>query len=309
MSVKKFAKQRQTTIRFSVAVLVLSLFNVACSNGGTRAIDLDGQNTTGDESEATLTAEQLLHRSTEEMELTWQAALVRVPSSDGSVIDTTVNELASGEVVPDQTYPVVIYLHGCNGFWSGTYFRINWLAQNGFVVIAPLSFARSFYPQSCDPSTNTGGFYRSTGIMRQYDAGYAINKVREFAWADKDNLILAGFSEGGIATANYANSENPEGYLKARIIEGWPCKTGWLEYQGIKAPASQAVLALVADEDPWYRPSYHQGDCGEFMNSNNGSLSFVVDYEPLRFEHALWGQAEIQEIVRTFLQEQLIRIK
>jgi len=63
----------------------------------------------------------------------------------------------------------------------------------------------------------------------------------------------------------------------------------------------------VADRDPWYQSSFHQGDCGKFMNLNNGSLSFVVDYEPLRNRHELWEDPAIQEIIRTFLLDQLER--
>ena len=210
-------------------------------------------------------------------------------------------------MVPDRTYPVVIWMHGCNGFWDGTSFRLNWLAQNGFVVIAPLSLARSFYPASCNVESHESGLYRPTLKMRQYDAGYAIEKVRGFAWADTDNLIIAGLSEGAAVVTTYANKDNPEGYIKARIAESWGCHSGWSEFQGLNAPDSEAVLTLVADRDPWYRSPFQQGDCGEFMNLNNGSLSFVVDYEPLRNSHELWEDPAIQEIIRTFLLEQLER--
>ena len=294
-------------------VAVAMLVNVACSAGGDTQPEPQPQPQPQPEPEPEpqpepqpdLTAEELLHRSPDEMELTWQAALVRLPNSNGTIIETNVNALESGEVVPDQIYPVVIWMHGCNGFWSGTEFRINWLATNGFVVIAPLSFARSFYPQSCDVGTRETGLYRPTLRVRQYDAGYAINKVRAFDWADNNNLILAGLSEGAAVVTTYTNKDNPMGYLKARVAESWGCHAGWSEFQGLAAPASEAVLTLLADQDPWYTASFHQGDCGEFMNTNNGSLSYVVDYAPLRTRHELWENPEIQEIILTFLLEQI----
>ncbi len=298
MPTRIFNIRKQRYLRHCLAVLLLSLFSVACSTGGGKAGTPNGPN---------LTPEQLLYQSPSEMELTWQASLVSIPTRDGGVVRTTVSALESGEVVPDQTYPVVIYLHGCSGFWSGSSFRINWLAQNGFVVIAPNSFAREFYPQSCNPSTNESGLFRPTLAIRQFDAGYSIKKAAEFTWADKNNIMLVGFSEGAAVATTYTNLETPAGLLKARVAEAWVCQAGWPEFQGINAPESEAVLTLVSDRDPWYTSRYHQGDCGEFMTTNNGSLSYVVDYEPLRNRHELWEQPEIQEIIRTFLLEQLSR--
>jgi len=244
-----------------------------------------------------------------ELERSWRASMVRVPDGNGGVISTTIAELESGGFNPTEQYPVAIYMHGCDGFWSGTQFRVDWLARLGFVVIAPNSFAREFYPQSCDLSTYTAGMYRPSLRIRQFDAGNAIERARAFSWADKDNIMLIGLSEGAAVVSTYSNPNNPAGYLKARVVEGWGCHVAWPEYAGINAPDSEAVLAIVADRDPWYTARHHQGDCGVFMNTNNGSQSYVVDYEPLRYEHVLWEAPEIQEIIRTFLLQQLIRVK
>ena len=106
-----------------------------------------------------------------EMERTWQAALVRIPKSRGSFASTTIAELQEGALSPVGVWPTVIYLHGCTGFWSGTKTRIDFLARNGYAVIAPASLARLKYPQSCRPRTHQGGLYRPTLKMRQNDAG------------------------------------------------------------------------------------------------------------------------------------------
>lgn len=113
-----------------------------------------------------------------EMERTWLAARVRIPRPNGGYINTTMKELNSGSRTITGTWPTVIYLHGCTGVWSGTYARINFLARNGYAVIAPVSFARQKYPKSCDAERHQGGFYRSSLLMRQNDAGYAIARPR-----------------------------------------------------------------------------------------------------------------------------------
>ena len=91
-----------------------------------------------------------------EMERAWQAALVRIPKSGGGYVSTTIAELQEGHISPEGVWPTVIYMHGCTGIWSGTKTRINLLARNGYAVVAPASFARLKYPQSCRPDNQSG---------------------------------------------------------------------------------------------------------------------------------------------------------
>ena len=79
---------------------------------------------------------------------------------------------------PAGPWPTVIYLHGCDGLWDATHTRIDFLASHGYAVIAPLSFARKKYPQSCDTGHYRGGLYRLTLAMRHHDAGYAIAQAK-----------------------------------------------------------------------------------------------------------------------------------
>jgi hypothetical protein len=291
-----------------IAPLLLAVGMAACSsNPDMGLIDPMGSVADpGDETGSMSTQAQFLNDPVE-MARTWEAAMVSLPDGQGGVIEMDTGTLESGSVAVSGPYPVVIWMHGCNGFWSGTSFRLNWLARNGFAVIAPLSLARAHYPQSCNLDTFESGLYRPTLKMRQYDAQYAIEQVRKFAWADLDNLFLAGLSEGGAVATTYTNRANPSGYLKARVAESWGCHAGWPEFVGINAPANEAVLSLLADRDPWYTADFHQGDCGEFMSATNGSQSFLVDYAPARFLHELWEQPEIQEIILNFLLQQLVR--
>lgn len=305
--------------RVSIALLLsISLCVAACSSNPDNAVldplgaaqpgsDLESgpQNSSDTNVNTPITPEQP-HQDPLELARTWRAAMVSVPDGLGGVVETTTSALESGAMQIEGLYPVVIWMHGCNGFWSGTSYRLNWLARNGFVAVAPLSLARSFYPRSCNLDTFESGLYRPTLTMRQYDAGYAIQQVRKFSWADQGNLFLAGLSEGGAVATTYASQTEPGANLKARIAEAWGCHAGWREYEGINASPDEAVLTLLADRDPWYTADFHQGDCGEFMSQENGSLSFVVDYAPTRYMHELWEQPEIQEIILDFLLRQLL---
>jgi len=151
-------------------------------------------------------------------------------------------------------------------------FRMNWLARNGFAVIAPSSFARAFYPESCNLETRESGLYRPTLGLRQNDADYAIEQARIFPWV-----------------------------VKARVAESWTCHSGWDEFIGINAPENEPVLSLLADDDPWYTSEFHKGSCEEFMSVTNGSFSFVVDYPPLRHQHELMENSDVREIVLDLL--------
>ena len=237
-----------------------------------------------------------------ELERTWQAARVRIPKPGGGYISTTMEELNSDSHAIAGTWPTVIYLHGCSGVWSGTYTRINFLARNGYAVIAPVSFARKKYPRSCDPEKHQGGLYRATLYMRQNDAGHAIAKAKTLSWVDNNNVFLMGLSQGGITTATFS-STGAETSVRARIVEGWTCHAGWPEYSGISAPDNEPVLTLVGSKDPWFQNRWTKGDCTKFIEPSNGSKSVVYSSGYLSARHELLESQEVQKTVLGFLEQ------
>ncbi|MFK7793960.1 MAG: dienelactone hydrolase family protein [Gammaproteobacteria bacterium] len=240
----------------------------------------------------------------DELNRTWDAAIVRIPKTGGAYSSFIMSDLDKQDTITLQSFPTIIYLHGCSGVWSGTYTRLNFLAQSGFVVIAPVSFARSKYPQSCDPASAQGGMYRGTLIMRQNDAAYAIANAKQLSWVDENNVFLMGHSQGGVTTATF-NSKDENMSVTARIIEGWTCHAGWPEYKGINAPANEPVLALVAENDPWFQNSWTRGNCGAYINKHNGSQSIVLSEGVLSARHALLEDKDLQEAVLEFLREHM----
>jgi dienelactone hydrolase len=237
--------------------------------------------------------------SPDELDRTWKASLVRIPIKH-KVFAGQIGDLPYEALLDKRKLPTVIYLHGCSGIWWGTYIRLDFFAENGFAVIAPASFARSKYPKSCDPATKMAGLYRETLRMRQYDALNAIKNAKQLDWVDSKNIFLVGFSQGGITSATL--STNIDTSVNARVIEGWTCHAGWREYRGTNAPVSEPVLALVADQDPWFQNSWTRGSCGRYMNSQNGSRSVVYSSGPLMSEHSLLDHPDVQNLVLEFLQ-------
>lgn len=238
-----------------------------------------------------------------EIQRTWDAALVTIPQAEGKYLSSVMSEVDNKQHVR-KAYPTIIYLHGCSGVWKGTYTHLDYFAQSGFAVIAPVSFARNKYPQSCDAHTGKGGLYRGALIMRQQDALHAIKKAKKLPWVDANNVFLVGFSEGAI-TAATVYAKEPEVAVNARVVEGWTCHAGWHEYQGIKAPKSEPVLALVGKLDPWFQSMELRGDCGSYLSSANGSRSIVFSKAPLASQHHLFGYAQVRTLVIDFLHNHL----
>lgn len=293
--------------RSCLLVLLYSVVLSACTTNAAREDELDanGPEVEGlsgisdtEENTDSLTGAE----STEDSEArrAWVYSLVRWPDGQGSYMAPDISQLEAGLAPEQDTVPLVVYLHGCSGFWSGTYERINWLASQGFAVIAPLSLAREFYPQSCDASTFESGLYRPTRDLRQADVQYAIEAIAQFSWIDFDNVFLVGLSEGAAMAATYALPFDSEVAIKARVLEGWTCNAGWSEYAGL-ATDGEPVLSLVGDNDPWYQNDYHRGDCGEFMSQDNGSESIVFSTPPLNGIHELLDLDQVRELVLDFL--------
>lgn len=235
-----------------------------------------------------------------EMERVWQAALVRIPNPGHGHIETTVADLHTLQLDPGEKFPAVVFLHGCSGVGEGIDTRINFLAANGYLVVAPPSMARKKYPQSCDPENLRGGLYRDTLKMRQYDAGYAIEKTKALAWVDPGRVYLVGLSEGGIAAATF-QSHSGKASVRARVVEGWTCHAGWDEYRGINAPADEPVLTLLASEDPWFQNPTTRGECTGFLDPGNGSKSVVYTEADLKQRHGLLEDERARAEVLDFL--------
>jgi len=239
-----------------------------------------------------------------EKERVWQASLVRIPMPDGSILKSTIASLNSDSFPGSFKLPTVIYLHGCTGLGNWSVLRLDFLAENGFIAIAPASFARKKYPKSCDPASHKGGLYRPTIIMRRIDAANAIREAKELPWVDENNLFLMGLSQGGITTATLDTSEGNT-QVNARIVEGWGCHAGWYEYKGLNAPETEPVLSLLGELDPWFQNPWTKGHCGKFMSKTNDSKSIVFKEGSLRYKHQLLESSKVQKIAIDFLRNHI----
>ncbi|MCH7936361.1 MAG: hypothetical protein IH994_04620 [Proteobacteria bacterium] len=141
------------------------------------------------------------------------------------------------------TRGIVLHVHGCsglyidNGGWQTDW--LNFLTNNGFVVVAPDSFADIRPPKDCPE-----GLYRPHDrksliyALRIRQAEYAVRQIREKFPGHK--VIVWGHSEGGVS-APMLNAN-----IDGVISTGAPCPDEWLE--GI---AETPLLMIQGTADPY----------------------------------------------------------
>ncbi len=237
---------------------------------------------------------------------TWNEALVQIPAV--AIGDAEVGvygfmsqphvvkamDTLSGKV----RIPTVLYLHGCTGIDTESSKDLQMLADFGYAVIAPDSFARRNRPQTCNTKTHTSRILPHIYDYRQAEIAYAAERIRALGWVDHDNIFLMGFSEGGIATARYEGDE-----FNGHIISGWTCQSsGYAQtafMHGVAAAPSKPILAIVGARDPWFQ-IWNKGHCGMSMAPGPHRRSIVID---TNFHHAtihLEAQRAIREFLRSY---------
>lgn len=229
---------------------------------------------------------------------TWDRAVVYAPAGTGRSRRLSTAELP-GYLADRQPLPVIVYSHGCSGIERIGHAAGEFYARNGYLFVAPDSFARPEKPTSCQPALRRGGLHRNVLGWRHAEIDFAIAQLRNLPGLSDAKIALVGHSEGGIATATYRGAA-----LAARVIEGWTCQAGWSEYRGLNAPRDEPVLSLVGEDDPWFRLPELRGDCGAFMDGNDRSVVFRKPGGLAR-RHWLMRDPAVREIVITFLRAQL----
>jgi hypothetical protein len=151
---------------------------------------------------------------------------------------------------------------------------------------------------SLSVATRLGSLHREVLGWRDAEIGFAFDKLRRMDGLSAAPVVLMGHSEGAIAVAT--NADLP---VAGRIVEGWTCHAGWHEYRGLNAPAGQPVLAIVGENDPWFRLPALNGDCSAFMQG--GSSRSIVYRAPnyLSDKHWLSSDSDVRRDILSFIQD------
>jgi poly(3-hydroxybutyrate) depolymerase len=192
----------------------------------------------------------------------------------------------------------MVYLHGCDGINALSLQAADIFASAGYLVLMPDSFARLDKPVSCRPAAFQGSLHRDVLAWRQGEAEEAVRRAKTLDAVDPARIVLYGLSEGAIAVATYTGEA-----VRARIVEGWTCHAGWDEYRGLHASASEAVLTITSENDPWFQQAPLRGDCGQFLGNLTSLRRSVVfrPPHPAASSHDVLWNLDARRIVADFL--------
>ena len=233
-----------------------------------------------------------------ELKRTWDAAWVYLPAPN----EAGYRKIASGDLATalrtssGRPKGVILYGHGCDGLSEISAATGRFLAQAGYAMVAPDSFAREQKPVSCDPAAHAGGLDRAVLGWRQDELRFAFGRLQAIDALRSLPVVLMGHSEGAITVATVTGFP-----VSARVVEGWTCHAGWAEYRGLQAAPGEPVLALVGENDPWFNLPILHGDCGAFMHG--GRSRSIVYHAPnyLAGKHWLSSDLGVQREILAFI--------
>ena len=237
-------------------------------------------------------------RYVSDVERTWIRGVVTLPAGVTGVeavrgrVVTTITKVNNS----NNTFPLVLYLHGCTGIGNFSFF--DRLASRGYVVIAPDSFARRLRPRQCDPAKTRGGNNLFVYDFRSAEITYALERIESISWIDFDNLFLIGVSEGAVAAALFRGD-----VFNARVLAQWTC-TGAPLIEGIDAPAHEAILSIVRENDPYYSSDNtiaQSGDCGTFLAGRQNSESVILPSLTDSRDHDVFANEAGVDMILEFL--------
>lgn len=192
---------------------------------------------------------------------TWTQALVGIPAdmtTDGSWCFGTFalkrTQACLEKIKTGETFPLVLFLHGCAGLKSGSQGVVSTLRTVGYATLAPDSFARPGRKKNCS------GFKGRILYLRQLEIAHALTGISDLDWVDTSRLVLAGFSEGAQATAGYSGEDAFQGY----IMLGFDCTRG----VGHGVRMDRPVLIIQGSRDSWAK-----GSCTRALSDHSANIT------------------------------------
>jgi dienelactone hydrolase len=184
--------------------------------------------------------------------------------------------------VSGRPVPVIVFLHGSSGLGLkaiGEWQR--WLAGLGYASIAPDSFALPGHVTYKSPLDKDS--YERIHALRSSEIAPTLAAVKSQAWADPNQLVLAGTSEGSVPVARYPGPE-----FAARILYAWSCEPNYFVTEPRnRFEPGKPVLNVISATDPFFSRSNTwlgnpeaQGHCGAALKDNPRAAVLLVPNAP-----------------------------
>lgn len=221
----------------------------------------------------------------------WEKGIAYHPGSPAS-------PQALDQLPADKAYPVVVFMHGCDGLVDGRSDSHAWgkmLASQGMLVIMPDSLARIDRQASCDPGSGRFGLFPAVHAMRLDELRYATEQVRTQPWFDGKNLILMGFSEGAVAAVR---TRLPG--FGGVIATGWSCThTKFPGMDGVFLAPDIPLLTISHEDDVVVSSEQNKGSCANKIAGRAKAMHLAVPGKG----HGTYHHAPAREAVARFLKD------
>ncbi|MEP1441610.1 MAG: dienelactone hydrolase family protein [Hyphomicrobiales bacterium] len=241
----------------------------------------------------------------QQLNKTWNEALVYLPEELGGSSGRLMRGGAFSKVVQATNsadkWPLILFLHYCEGLGHHRE-DMKRLSKLGFIVIAPDSFAREHRPLGCyEDREKFIRYFDAAVAFQKAELDFAVQKLNEFGWIDKENFFLFGSGMGGLVAAHYEGDE-----FAGHLIEGWGCRGPNPIFDGIWAPPEVRIFVTVSKNTPFLNKNEgFSVDCEPFLKQRDNATSVVLD----RPAHQVsWYPKSYRKMIRFLMRDRGVEI-
>jgi dienelactone hydrolase len=215
------------------------------------------------------------------IEATFENAYVGLPSGYIGLTQPFIGRAGEARKLPGlsnaKPLPTVLLMHGASGV-DDERELIKWLIEDAHVaVIAPDSMSLPHRIRYVSPVAKE--IYEKVHTLRQAEIKYALAHIRELPYIDSTKLILAGYSEGGVAAARWRGHE-----FLGRLIYSWSCELNYyVALDAVGVGVDEPVLNVMSTRDPyfgpgnpWNTPYNLKGHCGDAFRFHHAAQILLL---------------------------------
>lgn len=181
----------------------------------------------------------------ESLQAVWDHAFLVLPDAKTGFTETHPADVTSADQCP-----TILFAHGSSGITDAIRDFARWAAAElGVAVVAPDSFQLADRLTYASPVARD--VYEVMHAMRSAELQQAARRLAKAPWFD-GRYVVAGTSEGGVATARFDGAAAPVKEA-GRIIFSWSCEDNYhVAAHASKIPDDRPVLNVMSLTDKFF---------------------------------------------------------